>query len=731
MKKLILKTSLILLFILGLFTIILSTKGYETNKFNKVISNKIIKKNKNILLELEKIKIKIEVKKLSLFIETENPEINYKNLKIPIKNIKVYLDFFSLIKSDPKIKKIDISSKEINIEQLKKIIIKTKPSNLNSLIMNKVNNGKIKTTLEIFYNKDFELDNFIARGEVTEMGAIVNKDIFLKNTSFNFFSDSTNVLIKNIKSEADGLLIENGNIQIIKNKNVNIQSELSTKMILNKKNLKKYLTNENIFENFNKKDSSVKINLDHNLSITLDNTYKFINYEFNSTGKVEKAVLKTTQPFKNIFLKNNINELKLKKTDLNIRYASDNKNKINVIGKYSINNSDYLDFRFKNNFSDNIANINIDFEFIEKLSIDLINYKKNQNTVSKISTKFQKNKELINFEKISYSEKKNLILIEGLKLDRDKIVSLKKIKVKTFYKNSPKNDFIINFNKAIKINGKKFDAANLNKILNKKNHGNILSKINKNIEINLKNVETPMLKKLVNFRLIGTISKGKFVKISSKGDFGNNKFLDISLKSDKKNKKKYLEIYSDLPQPLLSEYKFFKGLTGGTLLFSSIIEPDQTNSKLTIENFKIINAPALIKLLALADFGGLADLAEGEGLSFVKLEMHINNNKGFIKLDELYAIGSSISVLMDGYKDVNGLTSLRGTLVPAKNLNKFLSKIPIIGKIIIPKEIGEGLFGVSFKIKGPIGETKTTINPIKTLTPRFITKILEKSKKTK
>ena len=86
---------------------------------------------------------------------------------------------------------------------------------------------------------------------------------------------------------------------------------------------------------------------------------------------------------------------------------------------------------------------------------------------------------------------------------------------------------------------------------------------------------------------------------------------------------------------------------------------------------------------------------------------------------------------MDGYKDVNGLTSLRGTLVPAKNLNKLLSKIPIIGKIIIPKEIGEGLFGVSFKIKGPIGETKTTINPIKTLTPRFITKILEKSKKTK
>jgi len=41
------------------------------------------------------------------------------------------------------------------------------------------------------------------------------------------------------------------------------------------------------------------------------------------------------------------------------------------------------------------------------------------------------------------------------------------------------------------------------------------------------------------------------------------------------------------------------------------------------------------------------------------------------------------------------------------------------------------LFGVSFKIKGMPGKMKTTINPIKTLTPRFITKALEKQKKSK
>jgi len=85
---------------------------------------------------------------------------------------------------------------------------------------------------------------------------------------------------------------------------------------------------------------------------------------------------------------------------------------------------------------------------------------------------------------------------------------------------------------------------------------------------------------------------------------------------------------------------------------------------------------------------------------------------------------------MDGYVENNtGLVSLSGTMVPAKDLNKLISKIPVIGKILIPKATGEGLFGVSFKMKGLPGKVKTSVNPIKTLTPRFITKALEKRKK--
>ena len=87
----------------------------------------------------------------------------------------------------------------------------------------------------------------------------------------------------------------------------------------------------------------------------------------------------------------------------------------------------------------------------------------------------------------------------------------------------------------------------------------------------------------------------------------------------------------------------------------------------------------------------------------------MQKTKDLLELNEILALGPSMSVLMQGYQSDDGLTSLRGTLVPAKTLNKIISKIPLIGNIVIPKEVGEGLFGVSFKMKGTKGKIKTTI----------------------
>ena len=730
MKKLLLLTIITFFSILFIIIFILSSTGYETEKFNKIISNKVNKIDNNISLQLEKIKFKFDLKNLGLFLETQNPKLVYHDVNLPIKDVKLYVDLFSLIKSKPKIEKANISLKQIDINKLKKIIIKTKPSSFNSFITNQVKNGKLTSNIEVYFDNNQKINNFITKGKVKEVEAVIKNNLILQNTSFNFFADKSDILIKDIKSKMNGLLIKEGNLRIDRNKEVTINSDFLTEIDINKKNINNYSSYLKNYKLINQ-DIVLKANLNHSLNIVFDDTYKVIDYTYKSNGKILNANFKLQESLKSSFLENNIDKLKTKDSDLDVRFSSDKKNYIKVLGLYKLNDLNYQSFDLKNSILDKGLNVDLNFEFSKKIKIDLINYQKKKNIISKISSNFNLIDDLIYFKKIEYKENKNLILIEDLEIQKENIISLKKIKVKTFSENKINNDFAINYQKKIKINGKTYDATNLNKILNQNLKNNILKKINKEIDIDFENIQTSLSKKLKNFKLIGTINKGEFVKISSKGDFGNNKYLDISLKSNKNNNKKYLEIYSDLPQAILSEYSFFKGLSEGKLMFSSVIEEDLTNSKLVINQFKIIDAPGVVKLLSLADFGGLADLAAGDGLSFEKLEIKMSTNKKFLKLEELYAVGPSISVLMEGYKEDGGLISLKGTLIPAKNLNKILSKIPVIGNIIIPQEIGEGLFGVSFKMKGQPGKIRTTINPIKTLTPRFITKALEKSKKSK
>ena len=64
------------------------------------------------------------------------------------------------------------------------------------------------------------------------------------------------------------------------------------------------------------------------------------------------------------------------------------------------------------------------------------------------------------------------------------------------------------------------------------------------------------------------------------------------------------------------------------------------------------------------------------------------------------------------------------------DLARFDSINPVsLRDISLRQGIGEGVFGVSFKIKGPSNKLETSVNPIKTLTPRFITRTIEKIKK--
>ena len=84
MKKILVYFALSIITIFVSLMVILSTTGIKTNKFNNFISEKV-SQSKNIELKLNTVKFKINPKEISLFLETEKPEITYKNVKFLLK----------------------------------------------------------------------------------------------------------------------------------------------------------------------------------------------------------------------------------------------------------------------------------------------------------------------------------------------------------------------------------------------------------------------------------------------------------------------------------------------------------------------------------------------------------------------------------------------------------------------------------------------------------------------
>ena len=70
------------------------------------------------------------------------------------------------------------------------------------------------TEIDIFFNDDNLLDNFIAKGFVSDLKVRINKNIILKNTSFGFFADDNDILLKNIFSQSEIFKIKNGDLKV-------------------------------------------------------------------------------------------------------------------------------------------------------------------------------------------------------------------------------------------------------------------------------------------------------------------------------------------------------------------------------------------------------------------------------------------------------------------------------------------------------------------------------------
>ena len=433
------------------------------------------------------------------------------------------------------------------------------------------------------------------------------------------------------------------------------------------------------------------------------------------------------------YIKDYNNLIKLKESKLKIKY-SEKKFLIDGTSEFYIekNFKNLLNFKIVKSKNKTIFETFLNLENID-LKVKDISYEKIKKNNATLQIKgFEFNKKIL-LKNINYTDVNNEIEINNLEIYNNKILNIDKIRFDYLTKNNFKNQITLTKRDSnYELIGKSFDSIQLiENILNSesgKNFFEIFKNLNSKINIIIDEVKLDDKNTVNNLNGNLEVKNSKIFDLNLNSNFSNNEKIFVSVKTQK-DSSVITTFYSDRAKPFVKKYKFIKGFEGGNLDFSSTKVNNTSKSKLIIDNFKVQEISVLAKILTLASLQGIADLLTGEGVRFTDFEMIYSNKGSLMTIDEIYAIGPAISIMMEGYVESQKIVSLRGTLVPATTINRTISSIPLLGNLLVGKKVGEGVFGVSFKIKGPPKDLKTTVNPIKTLTPRFITRTLEKIKK--
>ena len=729
MKKII-KIFTILTIVFATLVIYLSIYGIKTEKFNNEIKKNVSKIDNKINLSLNEVSYLLNLRNFSINISAKNPTILLEDKKLDLSNIYTNISLKSLINDHFSIDDLKISTKEIQIKDLISLIRTVKNSPQLFVLENITKEGLISANIDLMFDLDGAIKNdYQINGAVKKAKFNILNKVEIENLDFSFDVSKNQFTLRKIETDLNSVRLKSPLIKIEQKKNIFL---INGKIVNDQKDFDIDKLNPMLGDLLNTTVAEkIDFNSINNFSFNINKNLKLNNLKVETDLDLKNLnIIKNPINLKN-FLPNYTEQIKFEDHKIKIKYI---KEKLVIKGEGDVYIGDKLE-QLSYNINSDDDRISFDTKLNIRnnpLIINFLDYEKKEKNSSDVLLKgiYKKNKELI-LNTISIIEKNNQILIKDLILNKNfKIKNLDYVKLDYRNKNDLLNKIELTKNKSnFSIKGKSFDATQfINNNMDDNESSTVFENLNSKFNIRIdkiyinKNDYTKNL--LGNF----TFKDNKLNRLNLASTFSNNKKMNLSIETNNQ-KETITNFSSNYPKPLIKRYDFIKGFEEGYLNFNSIKKDGVSNSVLIIDNFKVKEVPVFAKLLSLASLQGIADLLTGEGIRFTDFEMRYSSKKGLTEIEEMYAIGPAISILMNGYIESKKLISLRGTLVPATTINRSIASIPLLGKILIGEKTGEGVFGVSFKIKGPPKNLSTTVNPIKTLTPRFITRTLEKIKK--
>lgn len=177
---------------------------------------------------------------------------------------------------------------------------------------------------------------------------------------------------------------------------------------------------------------------------------------------------------------------------------------------------------------------------------------------------------------------------------------------------------------------------------------------------------------------------------------------------------------------------FYPNIQGGRLKLEVNLDGKGAAEKtgvLWVDDFRVLGDPIVSEVVGSADqgrpaIGGQRHVTR-EVFEFSRMRAPFSIGYGQFVLEDSYVRGPMMGANLTGKVDFKTRRiNLGGTYIPLQGLNSALGGIPLLGQIISGTK-GEGIFGITFGIQGPIEQPQVLVNPLSLVAPGIFREIFQ------
>lgn len=225
-----------------------------------------------------------------------------------------------------------------------------------------------------------------------------------------------------------------------------------------------------------------------------------------------------------------------------------------------------------------------------------------------------------------------------------------------------------------------------------------------------------------------TITKRGLDAASLKGKSNENQPFEWTL--GREGDTRVLRLLADGGGALVRFSGIYSRIAGGSLILDYSGPVDGTGAGVAVmRDFRLLNETALQR--AVSQTGGTRDgLANANSqasndMQFSQLRIPFRQQGWVITIVDAALRGQAVGATASGTINIpGGKMAISGALIPVFGLLNVPNSIPLIGALFGGRN--EGLFGITYRLYGPLDQPQFSMNPISALAPGIFRKIFER-----